>query len=73
LIGGYFHQDWSGEFDGSPQAALAAFIAPAVRKLRQAPRSMPLVEHDDLQLAQILDRFGHDFDHAYDGCTARSW
>lgn len=78
LLGGYYHQDWSADYDGSPQAVLDAYMASATpseigRTLNEIASLLDVVRDEDA-LRQLLLRFDNNYpyeEHA--GFTPTMW
>ncbi len=78
LLGGYYHQEWSVDYNGSPQAVLNAYMAAATRDeidrtLSEIAALLNVVRDEDA-LRQLLLRFDNNYpyeEHA--GFTSTMW
>ena len=65
LLGGYYHQDWSVDYGGSPQAALDTYVAASTSSERERALAevehLLLVAHDENVLERLLLRFDNNY------------
>lgn len=78
LLGGYYHQDWSADYGGSPQTALEAYVAASTssdraRTLAEVDQLLTVV-HDEDVLRRLLLRFDNNYPYVeHADFTSRMW